>query len=104
MEFCKRVNGYVTEREPWIVAKDENRTTELREILYNTADSIRALTVLLYPVMPGTCETLWAALGMDAELSAAKIGDVATWGQIKEGSRVTKGAVLFPRLEEPAAK
>ena len=104
MEFCKRVNGYVTEREPWIVAKDESRTTELREILYNTADSIRALTVLLYPVMPGTCETLWAALGMDAELSAAKIGDVATWGQIKEGSRVTKGAVLFPRLEEPAAK
>jgi methionyl-tRNA synthetase len=104
MEFCKRVNGYVTEREPWIVAKDESRTTELKEILYNTADSIRALTVLLYPVMPGTCETLWAALGMDAELSAAKIGDVATWGQIKEGSRVTKGAVLFPRLEEPAAK
>ena len=104
MEFCKRVNGYVTEREPWIVAKDESRTTELREILYNTADSIRALTVLLYPVMPATCETLWAALGMDAELSAAKIGDVATWGQIKEGSRVTKGAVLFPRLEEPAAK
>ncbi len=104
MEFCKRVNGYVTEREPWIVAKDESRTSELREILYNTADSIRALTVLLYPVMPGTCETLWAALGMDAELSAAKIGDVATWGQIKEGSRVTKGAVLFPRLEEPAAK
>jgi len=104
MDFCKRVNGYVTEREPWIVAKDESRTTELNEILYNTADSIRALTVLLYPVMPATCETLWAALGMDTDLSAAKIGDVATWGQIKEGSRVTKGAVLFPRLEEPAAK
>ena len=104
MEFCKRVNGYVTEREPWIVAKDESRTAELNEILYNTADSIRALTVLLYPVMPATCETLWAALCMDTDLSAAKIGDVATWGQIKEGSRVTKGAVLFPRLEEPAAK
>jgi methionyl-tRNA synthetase len=104
MEFCKRVNGYVTEKEPWIVAKDESRTSELMEILYNTADSIRALAVLLHPVMPATCETLWAALGMQSNISAEKISDVATWGQIKPGSRVTKGAVLFPRLEEPAAK
>ena len=104
MEFCKRVNGYVTEREPWIVAKDESRTPELLEILYNTADAIRALAVLLYPVMPTTCETLWNSLGMHSEISSQKISEVATWGQIKPGTRVTKGAVLFPRLEEPAAK
>jgi len=104
MDFCKRVNGYVTEKEPWIVAKDESRNGELMEILYNTADSIRALAVLLHPVMPTTCETLWSALGMQSDISAEKISDVATWGQIKPGSRVTKGAVLFPRLEEPAAK
>ena len=104
MEFCKRVNGYVTEREPWIVAKDESRTTELNEILYNTADSIRALAVLLYPVMPATCQTLWTSLGMSGDIAGEKISDVATWGQIKPGTKVTKGAVLFPRLEEPAAK
>ncbi len=104
MEFCKRVNGYVTEREPWIVAKDESRTTELNEILYNTADSIRALAVLLYPVMPATCQTLWTSLGMNGDIAGEKISDVATWGQIKPGTKVTKGAVLFPRLEEPAAK
>jgi methionyl-tRNA synthetase len=104
MEFCKRVNGYVTEREPWIVAKDESRRVELMEILDNTADSIRALAVLLHSVMPATCETLWSALGMNSDISAQKISDVAAWGQIAPGSRVTKGAVLFPRLEEPAAK
>ena len=104
MEFCKRVNGYVTEKEPWIVAKDESRTSELMEILYNTADSIRALAVLLHPVMPATCETLWSALGMQSDIASEKISDVATWGQIAPGSRVTKGAVLFPRLEEPATK
>ena len=33
MEFCKQVNGYVTAKEPWAVAKDEARKAELDEIL-----------------------------------------------------------------------
>ena len=100
MEFCKRVNGYVTEKEPWAVAKDESRKSELEAILYNTAESIRALAVLLHPVMPETTEKLWASLGITSSISSQKIGDVAIWGQLKPGSVVTKGAVLFPRLEE----
>jgi len=100
MELCKRVNGYVTEKEPWAVAKDENRKAELDAILYNTAESIRALAVLLHPVMPATTETLWASLGASGDIAAQKISDVATWGQLKPGSLVTKSAVLFPRLEE----
>ena len=100
MDFCKRVNGYVTEKEPWAVAKDESRKEELDAILYNTADAIRALAVLLHPVMPETTETLWASLGIREPISRQEISKVATWGQITPGSIVTKGAVLFPRLEE----
>ena len=107
MDFCKRVNGYVTEKEPWAVAKDETRTAELMDILYNTADSIRALAVLLHPIMPATTEILWKSLGADQSMgpiSEQRIGLVANWGQLPEGSTVTKGAVLFPRLEEAEAK
>ncbi len=103
MEFCKRVNGYVTEKEPWAIAKDESRTAELNEVLYNTAESIRALAVLLHPIMPATTQTLWESLGAQETLgniAEQKISDVARWGQLPAGSRVTKGAVLFPRLEE----
>jgi methionyl-tRNA synthetase len=102
MEFCKRVNGYVTEKEPWSVAKDESRKAELDAILYNTAEALRALAILLHPVMPKTTEVLWASLGVGENLADQKIGDVSTWGQLKPGSVVTKGAVLFPRLEEKA--
>ncbi len=100
MDFCKRVNGYVTEKEPWAVAKDESRKEELDAILYNTAESIRALAILLHPVMPATTQILWESLGVQSDLASQKISDVATWGQLKPGSIVTKGAVLFPRLEE----
>jgi len=103
MEFCKKVNGYVTEKEPWAIAKDESRTVELNEVLYNTIESVRALAVLLHPVMPATCEILWQSIGADTAIGAIadqRISGISTWGQLPEGSAVTKGAVLFPRLEE----
>jgi len=105
MDFCKRVNGYVTEQEPWVLAKDPANKAALDEVLYNTAEAIRALAVLLHPVMPATTETLWSSLGADLTLGAIdvqSIGKVAQWGQLPEGSKVIKGAVLFPRLEEKA--
>lgn len=105
MDFCKRVNGYVTEKAPWVLAKDPANRLALDGVLYNTAESIRALAVLLHPVMPATTEILWESLGATATLGAIgaqRINAVAAWGTLPAGSKVTKGAVLFPRLEEKA--
>ena len=104
MDFVKVVNGYVTEQEPWKVAKDEARGVDLDRILYATAESLRAVAVLLNSVMPKSCALLWESLGAQESLGALsdqRIDDVATWGQLPAGARVVKGAILFPRLEEP---
>lgn len=105
MEFCKKVNGYVTIKEPWVLAKDPAKKDELEAVLYNTAESLRALAVLLHPVMPSTCEILWQSLGAQnilGDLSAQLIANVATWGQLPAGSMITRTPVLFPRLEVTA--
>ena len=105
MDFCKKVNGYVTEKEPWILAKDPSNKAVLEEVLYNTAESLRALAVLLNPVMPDTCEILWQSLGAQptlGDLNAQTISTVAQWGQLPKGAVVTKTPVLFPRLEVTA--
>jgi methionyl-tRNA synthetase len=102
MDYCKQVNGFVTIKEPWILAKDPANQAVLEDVLYNTAESLRALAVLLHPVMPATTEILWESLGAKAalgEIGAQKISDVATWGQLPQGATVTKTPVLFPRLE-----
>ncbi len=103
MDFCKRVNGYVTEQQPWVVAKDPANKAQLDQILYNTAESLRALAVLLHPVMPEVTEKLWQSLGANTcigPIANQKIEDVSNWGQLSAGSVVTKTDVLFPRLEE----
>jgi methionyl-tRNA synthetase len=102
MDFCKKVNGYVTEKEPWILAKDPANKAELEQVLYNTAESLRALAVLLHPVMPATTQILWESLGAEAALGPIgeqKVSEISTWGQLPQGSLVTKTPVLFPRLE-----
>ena len=103
MDFCKVVNGYVTIQQPWVVAKDESKKSELDAILYNTAESLRALAILLHPVMPLSTSKLWSYLGAESSLGpigSQKIADVAKWGQLKGGSKIIKGDILFPRLPD----
>ncbi|MFJ1703391.1 methionine--tRNA ligase [Kitasatospora sp. NPDC088346] len=108
-EFVKQVNGYLTEQEPWKVAKDTSAEGQARlaTILYTAAEALRATAVLLNPLMPRTSEKLWESLGAEASLGTLaeqRIGTVADWGRLPAGSRVVKGDILFPRLEEkPAA-
>ena len=107
-EFVKQVNGYLTEQEPWKVAKDESAEGQARlaTILYTAAEALRGTAVLLNPVMPSTAEKLWASLGAAEGLGALAAQPVATsgdWGRLPAGATVTKGEILFPRLEEKPA-
>jgi methionyl-tRNA synthetase len=103
-DFVSTVNGYVTEQEPWKVAKDESPEARARlaTILYAAAESLRAIAVLHHSVMPKATLALWEALGAEelGELSDQPIAEVGRWGQLPVGARLTKGASLFPRLEE----
>jgi methionyl-tRNA synthetase len=107
-EFVKQVNGYITEQEPWKVAKDESPEgrARLATILYTAAEALRGVAVLLNAVMPETSQKLWESLGAEESLGALpdqRVQDAGGWGQLPAGATVTKGAVLFPRLEEKPA-
>ncbi len=105
-DFVDAVNGYVTEQAPWQVAKDEAAQGRLHTILYTSADALRAIAVLHAAVMPSTAARLWALLGAEEGLGALgdqPVQDVAAWGQLAPGARLTKGDALFPRLDEPTS-
>lgn len=52
MKLTDAANGYVAETAPWVVAKDESRTTELHTICSNALEMFRLLTIYLKPVLP----------------------------------------------------
>jgi methionyl-tRNA synthetase len=103
--FVDAVNLYVTEQQPWALAKkdDERSRERLASVLYATCESLRAIAVLHNAVMPRAMCTMWESIGAAqgmGPIGEQAIGDVARWGQLPPGVRVTKGAPLFPRLAE----
>jgi methionyl-tRNA synthetase len=101
--FVDAVNLYVTEQQPWVLAKDEAQAERLDTVLYTIAEALRAIAVLYNPVMPKAMASMWEQLGADVSLGPIgeqSVIDVARWGQLPAGSVVTKGAALFPRLED----
>jgi methionyl-tRNA synthetase len=113
--LVETTNGYLTEQEPWKVAKDPAEMDaagasvpggRLATILVTAAEALRALAVLLAPVTPKAAEALWESLGAEpvlGPLAAQQVADAGRFGQLPAGPVVTKGASLFPRIEEPAA-
>ena len=104
-EFIDAVNLYVTEQAPWVLAKDEANAGRLHTVLNTICESLRAIAVLYHPVMPKTMRELWTQLGAEQALGPIgeqRVQDAGRWGQLPAGATVTKGAALFPRLEDPA--
>ena len=99
------LNNYITVQQPWVLAKDEANTERLGTVLNTTAEGLRALAVLLNPVVPKAAEKLWSALvGDSAELAAQPLDEAGVWGQLKIGSKIGQLEALFPRVETEETK
>ena len=102
-EFVDAVNLYVTEQEPWVVAKGEDEVSQARlaTILYTICESLRAISILYSPIMPKSMARLWEDIGASESGLGSSFADVANWGQLRPGVKITKSESMFPRIEEP---
>ena len=98
-EIVGRANGYLVERQPWTLAKDEARRAELAGILYASAETLRILAILIEPIMPGAATRLWEQLGIEEPLEAQRLPGASAWGGLRPGTKTVKGDALFPRLD-----
>ena len=94
MSIAKRCNKYIDETTPWVLAKDEALKSRLEGVMYNLLESIRMLSILLYPIIPETCEKMRAQLGLTDEI---KLEDL-TFG-ITDSFTVTEPNALFARID-----
>jgi methionyl-tRNA synthetase len=101
-EAVATLDKYINDKAPWHVAKDPARREELLTIYWVLAEGLRCLGSLLHAAMPKTAEEIWHRLGLAQSPSEVSWEIQKTWGLLQTGFTVTKGAPLFPRLEEPA--
>ena len=93
--LIRRTNKYVDETAPWILAKTEEGKARLNTVLHNLADSLRVVSILIYPFMHTTSAEMRRQLGLSAEpqWDDAKVFDMVG------GEKVEKGNPIFPRID-----
>lgn len=97
-------NKYIDREAPWDLAKDPGRRDRLHTVLYNLAETLRAVAVMLSPFLPEAPARIWQQLGLTADIAEATWRDAATWGLLEPGLAIQRGGPLFPRIETEAPK
>lgn len=92
----RRANKYIDEKMPWILAKDEAKKKELDTCLHNLAETIRIVSILIYPFMHTTSEKIRKQMGL---WYADILWEDAVVFDMMYQEKVKKGANLFQRLE-----
>jgi methionyl-tRNA synthetase len=91
-----RTNKYIDETAPWVLAKDKAEAERLDTVLYNLAESLRIISILIMPFMHTTAEEIRRQLGIADE--PALWNDASALGKLGRPT-VKKGAPLFPRID-----
>lgn len=99
-EVIGLLNRYIVTNAPWELAKDEANAGRLKTVLYFLVEGLRAIALVLRPVMPVAGTKMAVALGMEDALASATLETAGRWGVFEPGTKVDKGPQLFPRLDK----
>ena len=102
-ELVDTTNQYIDKTGPWNLAKTDEGKGRLKTVMYNSAESLRVLGVLLNPFMPQSTESLMKQLGIEAPIAEQGMKSINQWGGLKPGSQTQKAKQLFPRIEDKQA-
>jgi len=103
--FIDSCNEFIQFRTPWVIgrkweeASDKEKKQILpelrkgtRQVLYELANAIKAIAILLWPFIPESCEKI-----------AKQFGFALKYGELKKPykvQKISKGEILFTKIEQ----
>jgi len=93
---------YLTSEQPWALGNSEDEQARKGTILWTTAELLRIVTALAYPVLPDSASKVWLLLGQAVGVGKCEL-DGLRWGQLAPGTALSKAQTLFPRVEKTEA-
>ena len=94
--LIRRTNKYIDESAPWVLARDAAQKDRLDTVMHNLAESIRIVSVLIYPFMHATSKKIRKQLGV--WYSEVAWEDAFVFDMMN-GEQVKKDEAIFPRLD-----
>ncbi|MEG1008479.1 MAG: methionine--tRNA ligase [Clostridia bacterium] len=97
MEIVSYSNKYVDLNEPWLLGKDSSKSDRLDKVLYNLAETLRIIAIMLKPFMTTVPDKILTDLGCDNLDN--NLDSINNFGMIKNNTICKKTCILFPRIE-----
>src|SRR5437763_61654 len=94
-----RVAKMISDAKPWELVKSEEQRETLNAVLYRAAETLRWLSVLLYPVMPEATQKIYEQIGLTDKVETLDPTKLE-WGTLQEGTRIGEVKALFPRIDK----
>jgi methionyl-tRNA synthetase len=98
-EYVRAVNRYIDEQAPWTLARQPEKRQQLHTVLYNQAESLRIIALLIFPFMPHTGTSIWQQLGIQEDIAKHPLATAIAWGRLVSGAQTQPGEQLFPRID-----
>ncbi len=94
-EAASRANIYIDKRAPWVLKK-ENKTEEMEGVLYNLAECIRRIAIVLQPFCPDSSTKMLDQLAVPAD--ERMFMHLSRNFALKAGTPLPKPEGIFPRI------
>ncbi|MDA0710634.1 MAG: methionine--tRNA ligase, partial [bacterium] len=99
-QLVREANRFAEVQAPWHLAKDPAKRAELEVTIYGLLETVRQLSVLLFPVMPTKALNMWHQIGAGGLPESISVEDMKQWGGLTFGGKVLPRDPVFPRIEE----
>ncbi len=90
-------NEYITETEPWALARNEAQADRLTQVLFDVAEAVRIAALLLQPIMPRSAAEILRRMGDAASADRPSLEN-AGWQNSGERT-IQKGDAMWPRAD-----
>jgi methionyl-tRNA synthetase len=90
-------NEYIASTEPWALARDPANASRLTQVLFDVAEAVRIVGILLLPIMPASAAKVLQRVGETRPAGTLRLDDAA-WKNVGERA-IEKGEALWPRLD-----
>ncbi len=94
-----RIDKMISDAKPWVLIKDDEQGETLDAVLYRSAETLRWLAVMLYPVMPISAGKILKQLGIAVDAEAQDPAKL-TWAGLEPGTHIGESQAVFPQIDK----
>ena len=96
INFSFEANKYFNDLKPWDLKK--GNIERMNAVIYTILNQIKSISILLYPVIPGSSEKILNCLGVDK--MDFNIDCLLDTNYLKMGNKIKKPGILFKKIED----